>query len=70
MVAARVVFDKRDGQGPLEEGEQLGPSSVFQAFFTLLLDQLIHSCAILNQEEPYLITYNCVCKGAPHLKSG
>ena len=54
MVAARVVFDKRDGQGPLEEGEQLGPSSLFQAFFTLLLDQLIHSCAILNQEEPYL----------------
>ena len=24
------------------------------SLFTLLLDQLIHSCAILNQEEPYL----------------
>ena len=54
MVAARVVFVKRDGQGPLEVGEHLGPSSFIQAFFTLLLDQLIHSCALLNQEEPYL----------------
>ena len=36
MVAARVVFDKRDGQGPLEEGEQLGPSSLFQVFFHIV----------------------------------
>ena len=54
MVAARVVFVKRDGQGPLEVGEHLGPSSFIQAFFTLLLDQLLHSSALLNQEEPYL----------------
>ena len=35
-------------------GLKLGPYSLFQAFFTLLLDQLLHSSALLNQEEPYL----------------
>ena len=54
MVAARVVFGKRDGQGPLEEGGAAWTLFSLSSFFTLLLDQLIHSCAILNQEDPYL----------------
>lgn len=47
------------------KGLKLGPSSLFQAFLTLLLDQLIHSCALLNQEEPYLQLY---LQGSPSPK--
>ena len=65
MVAARVVFVKRDGQGPLEEGAPAWTLFFHSSLFTLLLDQLIHSCALLNQEEPYLQLY---LQGSPSPK--
>ena len=54
MVAARVVFVKRDGQGPLEVWVKAWTLFSLSSLFTLLLDQLLHSSALLNQEEPYL----------------